>query len=198
LGEETDVVFDTWRGTEEFTRFWTWHDNQWLPKISIFNMMTGILRNLGGLFTLTGVLLFALAFLAKRFPTTMIGYEDDPYSITHDKRISLNFSVYNDAWSLIDAWSKENGFKILESEGSRRLYRKAGTPSYPPTMCMLACEDGQVELEVWMTTRVPTKLIPILSDIGIDVLEAKNTTIPGEIKEQINTLLIRLGHPPLA
>jgi hypothetical protein len=197
LGEETNEVFEAWDNSVEGLQFWAWYDTQWSPKISIFHTVEGGLRKVGILLALCGIFAFTITIVAKQIATRN-EYDADQILYSEDKRISLHFTIYNDTWPLVDKWSKEYKFKILEAEGSRRLYRKAGNLSHPPILCMIACSENEVSLEVWPSTWIPTPLIPIFSDLGIDALEAKNTVLPREIKTQINTLLTRLGHPPIA
>ena len=197
LGEETNEVFEAWDNSVEGLQFWAWYDTQWSPKISVFHAVEGGLRKVGALLAVCGILTFTTTLVAKKISTRN---ESDAGQIIYseDKRISLHFTVYNEPWPLVEKWSKEYKFKILEAEGSRRLYRKAGNLSHPPILCMIACSENEVSLEVWSSTWIPTPLIPIFSDLGIDALEAKNAALPREIKTQINTLLTRLGHPPIA
>lgn len=197
VGSDTDDVFELWKKSSEYRQFWFWFDTEWTPKINRYNEIVSGVRTLGAVLFTPGLLILSIPFLARA-----ISGRDSKKAGTFDfgntNKVSLSFATYTTDWSSVDNWAKETGFKNLEAEDTRRLYRKKGKLSHPPILSLISIVDGQVQLEFWVSTRVPTILIPVLADMGLDVLEAKNAVLPGSIKDSINKLLLKLGHPPLA
>jgi hypothetical protein len=193
---ETDALIDRWKESSEYRQFWAWFDTEWSPKITRYkNIERGIRTT--GIILISPFLLILIITVADRIgPIFRKEKQISNYEPTN--RISLGFNTYSNDWSLVDAWAKETGFKILEVEGSRRLYRKKGNLAHPPILCLVVMEGDQVQLEVWVSTRAPTFLIPLLSDLGLEVLEAKDSILPASIKNTVNKLILKLGHPPLA
>jgi hypothetical protein len=193
---ETDQLIELWKESGEYQQFWLWFDTQWTPKISRYENIESGLRTTGWVLLSPAIVILMITFLGRATPI----FRKQRLLLDHEQtnRISLNFGTYTTDWSLVDAWAKETGFKSLEVEDTRRLYRKSGSIAHPPILSLIAMQDNQVQLEVWLSTRVPTFLIPLLSDLGLEVLEAKNGVLPANIKSAVNKLLLKLGHPPLA
>jgi hypothetical protein len=193
---DTDQLIDLWKESSEYEQFWFWFDTQWTPKISRYENVEVGLRTTGEVLLLPAIIILLITFLGHATPI----FRKQSQILDHEQtnRISLNFTTYTTDWSLVDTWAKETGFKTLEVEDTRRLYRKNGNIAHPPILSLIAIQGDQVQLEVWLSTRVPTILIPLLSDLGLEVLEAKNGVLPTNIKSTVNKLLLKLGHPPLA
>jgi hypothetical protein len=193
---ETDQLIDLWKESNEYDQFWDWFDTQWTPKISRYEKFEVGLKTIGWVFLSPAIIILVIAFLGRAIPILQKQSKISDYEPTN--RISLAFTTYTNDWSLVDAWAKETDFKILEVEDTRRLYRKKGSLLHPPVLCLIAILEGQVQLEAWVSTRIPTFLIPLLSDLGLEVLEAKKGTLPSSTKSDVNKLLLKLGNPPLA
>jgi hypothetical protein len=193
---ETDQLIDLWKESSEYQQFWFWFDTQWTPKISRYENIEAGLRTIGGVLLSPAIIILIITVLGHATPFFRKQSQILDYEQTN--RISLHFSSYTTDWFLVDTWAKENGFRTLEVEDNRRLYRKNGNIAHPPILSLIAIQDDQVQLEVWVSTRVPTILIPVLSDLGLEVLEAKNGVLPANIISTVNKLLLKLGHPPLA
>jgi hypothetical protein len=194
---DTDDLFDLWEDTSEYHQFWYWFDHEWTPKISGYNQIKSTLRTVGGFLLGPGIILLLIPVLSRNLPfANKENVETYPYE--NINKISLNFTTYNTDWSIVNTWAKKYRFKILEEEGTRRLYRKKNGFFRAPILCLISRVKDQVQLEVWVSTRIPTLLIPLLTDLGLDVLEDKDAIIPSEVKELINKLLIQLGHPPIS
>jgi hypothetical protein len=196
LERNTEDWYPLWKDSPEYRQYWAWFDNQWSKTINGYHTVEGIFAALGVLSLVSGMAVFLLPSFLHAKPTI----EDDASSQMESierKRISLSFFADIDPWPIIDTWTKINGFRLLEAEGPRRLYRKSGDISHPPIMFMLSNIDGNLQLEVWPSTRVPTILLPIFTDLGIEVLESKKGQLPKGIHEAVNLLLESLGQEAL-
>ena len=194
---DTYDLFDLWEDSSEYHQFWYWFDHEWSPKISGYKRIETVLGTLGGFILGPGIILLLIPVLSRTLPFSNKD-DEEIYQYENTNKISLSFTTYNNDWSIVDTWSKEARFKIFESEGNRRLYRKKSGIFQAPILCLISKEEDQVQLEVWVSTRVPTMLIPILTDLGLNVLENKDGIIPNDVKDSVNKLLIQLGHPPMA
>lgn len=194
---DTDALMDLWKESSEYRQFWLWFDTRWTPRISRYEEIEAGLRVIGGILLSPAIIIMLITVLG-RSARARKQIQNQTMDVDPTNRISLSFSTYTNDWSIVDTWAKETGFKILEVEGDRRLFRRKGNLAHPPILCLLGISEGLVQLEVWVSTRVPPVLIPLLSDLGLEVLEAKGRVLPGNIKSLVNKLLLRLGHPPLA
>ncbi len=196
VGTNTEDWSRLWKNSPEYRQYWAWHDNQWSKTISRYHTIEGGFTAIGVMAFVSGMAIFLLSSFLRAKPAFNKGASAQIGSIER-KRISLSFFADIDVWPIIDTWTKINDFRLLETEGPRRLYRKSGNMAHPPIMCMLSNSDGDVQLEVWLSTRIPTFLMPIFTDLGIEVLESKKGRLPEDIHEAANLLLESFGQNAL-
>jgi hypothetical protein len=192
---DSDALMDLWQDSSEYRQFWFWFDTEWTPRITVFRKIESGLRTAGGILLSPAIIILLVAVLDR---TASFKKKSQVMGSEPRNRISLDFATYNNDWGVVESWAKETGFKILEIAGDQRLYRRKGSISHPPTLCLVGITDNQVQLEAWVGTRLPAFLIPLLSDMGLEVLEAKSGVLPASTKDAVNKLLLKLGHPPLA
>jgi hypothetical protein len=188
VGLDTNDWFPLWEASPEYYQYWSWYDTYWKPRSDRFNAFRAGLISLGAVASGFGIMtLLGIQFIRK-WPLRSRA-EPDNEGKPETKRISHDFITDSDIWPLIDAWTVEKGFKILEVAGTRRLYRKRGGFSHPPIMFFISSDEDEVHFEAWVSTWIPTLLIPLISDMGFDALEAREAILPESIQEAIDSLL---------
>lgn len=191
-GTNSEDWYRLWKNSPEYRQYWSWYDRQWSPTINRYRIVERGSSIIGVLLSASGLgILLAHPFLrTKQISDKAKGKRAGS---SEEKRISLSFDTDADIWPIVEAWTRAVGFRILEFEDTRRLYRKSGNLSHPPLMCLVSSMDGEVLLEIWASTWVPPKLMPVFADLGMEVLEAKNALVPLEIREAVDSLLDSLA-----
>jgi hypothetical protein len=192
---ETNALMELWQESNEYRQFWFWYDTEWTPRIESYTKIESGLRTAGVILLSPAIMIMLVAFLDRKetFKKKNLVMDSE-----QTNRISLDFVTYTNDSTIVDSWAKETGFKLLEEDGTQRLYRRKGSISHPPTLCLIGVMEDQVQIEVWAGTRIPAFLIPLLSNLGLEVLESKKGKLPTNTKSLVNKLLLRFGHPPLA
>ena len=121
----------------------------------------------------------------------------------------LKFSyVKKDFFQIVENWAEEYGYKLKESEGNHRVYKKGGLLYLGDVNCPeldIIFQNGHVTLECWFNTVAPGKLIifPLWSmfskkekaDLGTN--SSYGHIAKNKMREEINDLLTRLGQKNL-
>lgn len=110
--------------------------------------------------------------------------------------------IYNaDLWPLVDAWAAETGFRLRQSDDSRRLYRKGCWPLMAPAFLEVRHENGRVALETWVKADF-FLVLSILTGKGPETgIESGGLTasVPRKrTREAVNQLLKKLNQKPIA
>lgn len=116
-------------------------------------------------------------------------------------RTVRDFSVPTDIWPTVERWAKEEGFELLESSGSKRIYRHGSGLIVLPTMLEISAEEGQVHLETWIKSNPINRLLSLLMTPNEIALETGGITFAAArslARKSVNRLLVHLGQPLIA
>ncbi len=113
------------------------------------------------------------------------------------------FTVSTDIWPIVEVWSEESQYQLMESSESSRLYRRGGLAPYihAPWAVEIWQEGSEVRLEAWVKRHLfQTLVMPfaVPSEMGIESGEGRVQGFARNIaRREINELLQRLEQPPI-
>jgi hypothetical protein len=117
------------------------------------------------------------------------------------RRTVREFNYNAELWPLVDVWAAETGFRLLQSEVSRRLYRKGRWPLMAPAFLEIRHEKGRVTLETWVNADFFLVLSMLTGKGPESRIESGGLTasVPRKrAREAVNKLLKRLNQKPIA
>lgn len=115
-------------------------------------------------------------------------------------RTVREFVCKAEIWPLVDVWATETGFRLMRSEGARRLYRKGRWPLMAPSFIEIHQEKGRVLLESWVKAdfflifNILTGKSP---ETGIESGGLSAAVPRKRAREAVNQLLRRLNQKPI-
>ncbi|NDI86844.1 hypothetical protein [Undibacterium crateris] len=86
-------------------------------------------------------------------------------------RTQLQFSFTGDLWSVMEPWSREQGYRLKHSTSSGRLYQKGRYFMVAPMMLSVEQVGDNVQMEAWIRTNWFTRLMVLFTlprEMGIE------------------------------
>jgi hypothetical protein len=117
-----------------------------------------------------------------------------------DKRTVREFNYRGKLWPLVEAWATETGFALAEESGDRRRYQRGRGWFMAPAVVEIRQEGAQVALTAWIKADYYLILSLLRGEKPESGIESGGLTaaIPRrKAREAVNTLLRRLGQPPV-
>lgn len=116
------------------------------------------------------------------------------------KRTRRDFPTSEDMWAVVEEWAVESGFQVVEHQDSRRLYRKGRETFDFPIMVSFQAVGGRAQLEAWVKASTFDRgraLFLIPAEMGLESGGAQMAVARTSGRKLVNTLLNRLGQPPI-
>jgi hypothetical protein len=125
-------------------------------------------------------------------------HRDERTRVTGPRSIR-EFAVAEDPWPIVDAWAQRFGYRLIESDGGRRVYRKGHGRIGASRKILVATTRGRLVLEAWIAS-------PSLTRWADDSVPDEISVEPGGFvmvlprrkgRAEANELLRALGAPPI-
>lgn len=116
------------------------------------------------------------------------------------KRTTREFVAVGDLWTIIERWAGESGFETLESQAERRLYRRGREHFDYPILVEISQAQGRVQLMAWVKASALDRgraLFMVPAEMGLESGGAQLMVARNTGRKLVNTLLSRLGQPPI-
>jgi hypothetical protein len=113
-----------------------------------------------------------------------------------NKRTTISFSTAGDFWPVVEAWAKQNDYRLVESNGSGRVYQKGHGFLTAPMMLKIGNKGQDVALEAWIKMNMLTRacaLFMLPAEMGIES-GGFRAVVPRNIaRTATNKLLVQFG-----
>jgi hypothetical protein len=117
------------------------------------------------------------------------------------KRAIRAFAVAADPWPSVDRWAGSQGYRVVEQDGNRRVYRKGTGFLVAARKVEVTAADGGLRVEAYVAANVVARafaLFLIPSEITVEPGGVK-AVIPRNMgRTEVNALLQELGQAPIA
>lgn len=141
------------------------------------------------------VLAFLVAAIGLILKPTSSGIEEKSVG----KRTNRNFRFNGDIFPIIERWTQENRFQVVENTGNERTYRK-GLGWTAPIMLKVKSENQEIYLETWIQNTFFMRLKSLFvlpEEIGIESGGFINALDRKSARKAFNLLLGQLGQLPI-
>ena len=116
------------------------------------------------------------------------------------RRTVRDFAVKEDIWPIVEEWAKETGYRLKESDQSRRLYQKGHGILVAPMMLEVSQTEEGVHLEAWIKADIIVRIIGLFMIPAEMRIESGGITgvAPRKIaRGAVNKLLKKLEQPAI-
>jgi hypothetical protein len=110
----------------------------------------------------------------------------------------MDFPAPADIWQRIDPWAQATGFRLKQSAGPMRLYRKGHGFWMAPVMASFQLSNDSIHLETWVRANYFLRLIALFTIPAEMELKSSGAKLLAPRKygrEAINKLLAQLQIP---
>lgn len=115
-------------------------------------------------------------------------------------RTVRDFGASGDVTSATDAWAKEAGYRLVETQDQTRTFQKGTGFLVAPMMLSIRQGGGEVHLEAWIRANLFVRLMALFmlpAEMGIES-GGFRAALPRNIaRGQVNKLLEKLGQPAI-
>jgi hypothetical protein len=102
---------------------------------------------------------------------------------------------------IVDAWAAENGFRLLETTGPKRLFQRGRGFWTAPIRLEASQAGSKTHLEAWIKVSFAVRLMALFvlpKQMGLESGGFRGA-LPRKIgRQRVNALLEKLGQPPIA
>lgn len=114
-------------------------------------------------------------------------------------RTVREFESSENVFDIVDAWSRENGYELVEA-AEHRLYQKGHNLAVMPMMLSIRPAGGRYRLEAWARAPLINRILALgllPEEIVVDSGGRKAIIPRKKARGDVNKLLERLGVPPI-
>lgn len=147
----------------------------------------------------TKQVLLILAFLAAAIGLIFKPKSSGVDEKTVGKRTSRHFRFNGNIVPIIEKWTQENKFQVVETAGNERVYRK-GLGWTAPMMLKVKIENQEISLETWIQNSFVMRLRSFFilpEEMGIESGGLINALDRKSARNAFNLLLEQLGQSPV-
>jgi hypothetical protein len=115
-------------------------------------------------------------------------------------KTTVSFKHTQDIWPIVEGWARENGFNVIETAPTGKLYQKGMGLMVAPMMLRVSDNEGQCTLEAWVRANLFVRLMALFlvpAEMGIESGGFKMVAPRLIARKAVNKLLAQLGRPDI-
>ena len=115
-------------------------------------------------------------------------------------RTIIEFNHTGDVLPVVEAWAKQNGYKLNGNEGTARVFKKGTGFLVAPMLLSIEASSGRVRLQAWvrfnLLARMQT-LFMLPKEMSIESGGFRGSIPKKMARTAVNKLLGQLGQPEI-